>query len=169
VAQAVNGLPGNGRLRTEFRQAAQPAPMRRLAPVLTVVSGWRAPVWSIWPLCQMRLWMRRTSERMSEQSPSALVSGPGRHDVSHAEAADRSGVASTARGMPRPSRLLTSAGPQEAASRRKITMKNLWSFYAFGFLALTGVEVWRPALLLAAVVAFTAMLRSVRRRQAAAS
>lgn len=48
-------------------------------------------------------------------------------------------------------------------------MKNLWSFYAFGFLALTGVEVWRPALLLAAVVAFTAMLRSVRHRQAAAS
>jgi hypothetical protein len=61
------------------------------------------------------------------------------------------------------------AGPQEAASRRKITMKNLWQFYAYAFLAVTGLEVWRPALLLAAAVAGTAMLRSLRRRQAAVS
>ncbi len=48
-------------------------------------------------------------------------------------------------------------------------MKNLWQFYAYGFLAVTGLEVWRPALLLAAAVAGVAMLRSLRRRPAAAS
>jgi hypothetical protein len=48
-------------------------------------------------------------------------------------------------------------------------MNDLWLPYAYGFLAVTGLEVWRPALLLAAVVAGTAVLRSVRRRRAAAS
>ncbi len=48
-------------------------------------------------------------------------------------------------------------------------MKSPWLFYAYGFLAVTGLEVWRPALLLAAAVAGTALLRSLRRRPAAAS
>lgn len=61
------------------------------------------------------------------------------------------------------------ARPQEAISTRKITMNNRWLFYAYAFLAVTGLEAWRPALLLAAAVAGTAMLRSLRRRPAAAS
>jgi hypothetical protein len=61
------------------------------------------------------------------------------------------------------------ARPQEAVSIRKITMNNRWLFFAYAFLAVTGLEAWRPALLLAAAVAGTAMLRSLRRRPAAAS
>jgi len=48
-------------------------------------------------------------------------------------------------------------------------MNNRWLFGAYAFLAVTGLEAWRPALLLAAAVAGTAMLRSLRRRPAAAS
>ncbi len=71
--------------------------------------------------------------------------------------------------MPRPPRVLTFSGTAGSGLKRKITMKNLWLFYAYGFLAVTGLEVWRPALLLAAAVAGTAMVRSLRRRPAAAS
>jgi hypothetical protein len=48
-------------------------------------------------------------------------------------------------------------------------MNNRWLFYAYGLLAVTGLEAWRPALLLAAGVAGAAALRSLRRRPAAAS
>jgi hypothetical protein len=61
------------------------------------------------------------------------------------------------------------ARPQEAVSTRKITMNNRWLFYAYAVLAVTGLAAWRPALLLAAAVAGTAMLRSLGRRPAAAS
>jgi hypothetical protein len=54
-------------------------------------------------------------------------------------------------------------------STGKITMNNRWLFGAYAFLAVTGLEAWRPALLLAAAVAGAAMLRSLGRRQAAAS
>ena len=58
---------------------------------------------------------------------------------------------------------------RKRVSNRKITMNNRWLFFAYGFLAVTGLEAWRPALLLAAAVAGTAMLRSLRRRPATAS
>ena len=74
-----------------------------------------------------------------------------------------------ARGMSRPPRVLLLAGPQEAVSTRKITMNNRWLFSAYALLAVTGLEAWRPALLLAAAVASAGMLRSLRRRPAAAS
>jgi hypothetical protein len=48
-------------------------------------------------------------------------------------------------------------------------MNNRWLFSAYAFLAVIGLEAWRPALLLAAVVAGTAMLRSLSRRPAAAA
>jgi hypothetical protein len=74
-----------------------------------------------------------------------------------------------ARGMPRPPRVLLLMGPQEAVSTRKIMMNNRWLFSAYAFLAVIGLEAWRPALLLAAAVAGTAMLRSLGRRPAATS
>jgi hypothetical protein len=46
-------------------------------------------------------------------------------------------------------------------------MNNRWLFPAYAFLAVIGLEAWRPALLLAAAVAGTAMLRSLRRPAAA--
>jgi hypothetical protein len=72
-------------------------------------------------------------------------------------------------GMPCPLQVLTFSGAAGSGPKRKMTMKNLWLLYAYGFLAVTGLEVWRPALLLAAAVAGAAMVRSLRRRPAVTS